>query len=78
MEARRNLAGPVIAARASKGLENSVQAFLQPDRAQAADPAKALFWYRRARELGVAEAEQRIKALEIRPAVGPDLRPQLK
>jgi hypothetical protein len=28
------------------------------------DPAQALFWYRRARELGVGEAEQRIKRLE--------------
>src|SRR5271169_4061187 len=32
-----------------------------------ADPVQALSWYRRARELGVAEAEPRIKALEIRP-----------
>lgn len=31
----------------------------------AADPAQALSWYRRARELGAGEAEQRIKALEI-------------
>jgi len=31
-----------------------------------ADPAQALFWYRRARELGVDEAEQRIKALDAR------------
>jgi hypothetical protein len=30
----------------------------------ATDPAQALLWYRRARELGVGEAEQRIKALE--------------
>jgi hypothetical protein len=30
----------------------------------AADPAQALLWYRRARELGAGEAEQRIKALE--------------
>ena len=35
-----------------------------------ADPDQALFWYRRARELGVGEAEQRIKALETPPAVG--------
>jgi hypothetical protein len=28
------------------------------------DPAQALFWYRRARELGMADAEQRIKSLE--------------
>jgi hypothetical protein len=35
-----------------------------------ADPEKALSWYRRARELGVGEAEQRIKALETSPAVG--------
>ena len=32
----------------------------------AADPVQALSWYRRARELGVVEAEQRIKALEYR------------
>jgi hypothetical protein len=31
-----------------------------------ADPVQALFWYRRARELGVGDAEQRIKALETR------------
>jgi hypothetical protein len=31
-----------------------------------ADPAQALSWYRRARELGVGEAEQRIKGLETR------------
>ena len=43
-----------------------------------ADPEKALFWYRRARELGVGEAEQRIKALETRPAVGPHSRPSSK
>lgn len=36
-------------------------------RGVSADPVQALSWYRRARELGVAEAEQRIKALEIRP-----------
>jgi hypothetical protein len=43
-----------------------------------ADSEKALFWYRRARELGVGEAEQRIKALETRPAVGPHSRPSSK
>jgi hypothetical protein len=43
-----------------------------------ADPEKALFWYRRARELGVGEAEQRIKALETSPAVGPHSRPASK
>ena len=32
------------------------------------DPAQALFWYRRARELGMAEAEQRIESLETRLA----------
>jgi hypothetical protein len=32
-----------------------------------ADPVQALFWYRRARELGAGDAEQRIKALETRP-----------
>jgi hypothetical protein len=31
-----------------------------------ADPAQALTWYRRARELGVSEAGQRIKALAVR------------
>jgi hypothetical protein len=30
------------------------------------DPAKALSWYRSARALGVSEADQRIKSLEIR------------
>jgi hypothetical protein len=40
-----------------------------------ADPDQALFWYRRARELGVGEAEQRIKALETSTAVGPHPRP---
>jgi hypothetical protein len=43
-----------------------------------ADPDKALFWYRRAGELGVAEAERRIKALETPPAIGPDYRPSSK
>lgn len=43
-----------------------------------ADPDKALFWYRRARELGIAEAEQRIKALETPPAVGLHSRPSSK
>jgi TPR repeat protein len=32
------------------------------------DPAQALSWYRRARELGMADADQRIKSLEIRPS----------
>jgi hypothetical protein len=41
-----------------------------------ADPAKALFWYRRARELGVTEAEQRIKALEARRPAEIDARPR--
>jgi hypothetical protein len=43
-----------------------------------ADPEKALFWYRRARELGVGEAEQRIKALQTPPAVEPHSRPSSK
>jgi hypothetical protein len=43
-----------------------------------ADPQKALFWYRRARELGVGEAEQRITALETSPAVEPHSRPSSK
>jgi hypothetical protein len=43
-----------------------------------ADPDKALLWYRRARELGVAEAEQRIKALEIPATVGPHPRSSSK
>jgi TPR repeat protein len=42
------------------------------------DPDKALFWYRRARELGIAEAEQRIKALESPPTVGPHVRSSSK
>jgi hypothetical protein len=41
-----------------------------------ADPAQALSWYRRARELGVSEAEQRIKDLETRLLGGSDTRPQ--
>ena len=40
-------------------------------RGATADPAQALFWYRRARELGVSEAEQRIKGLETRPLGDP-------
>jgi hypothetical protein len=32
------------------------------------DPAQALSWYRRARELGMAEADQPIKSLETRPS----------
>jgi TPR repeat protein len=35
-------------------------------RAVTVDPAKALSWYRRARALGMSEADQRIKSLEIR------------
>jgi hypothetical protein len=31
------------------------------------DPTQALSWYRRAQQLGMAEAEQRIKSLETRP-----------
>jgi TPR repeat protein len=34
------------------------------------DPAQALSWYRRARELGVAEAEHRIKSLEAKSLGG--------
>jgi hypothetical protein len=41
----------------------------------ATDPAQALFWYRRARHLGVAEAEGRIKVLETRPKGEPNSRP---
>jgi hypothetical protein len=43
-----------------------------------ADPDKALLWYRRARELGVAEAEHRIKTLEIPATVGPHPRSSSK
>jgi len=32
----------------------------------AADPAQALFWYRRARDLGITEAETRINRIENR------------
>ena len=35
-----------------------------------AEAIQALFWYRRARELGVSEAAQRITALETRPLGG--------
>jgi len=38
--------------------------------APAADQLQALFWYRRARELGVDGAEQRIKALQSRLSGG--------
>jgi len=38
-------------------------------RAGIADPAQALSWYRRARDLGMVEAEQRIKRFE-RPSLG--------
>lgn len=38
------------------------------------DPVQALSWYRRARELGVGEAEQRIKNLQIRAFGEPDTR----
>lgn len=41
----------------------------------AAYPAQALFWYRRARDLGVAEAEERIKRLETRPIGKSNTRP---
>ncbi|HEY3908487.1 MAG TPA: hypothetical protein VGM07_01195 [Stellaceae bacterium] len=44
--------------------------------ARTADPGKALFWYRRARELGVGEAEQRIKALETRSSGEAKTRPR--
>jgi hypothetical protein len=43
-----------------------------------ANSEKALFWYRRARELGVAEAKLRIKALETSPPVGPHPRSSSK
>jgi hypothetical protein len=38
------------------------------------DPAQALSWYRRAQQLGMAEAEQRIKSLETRPLSEADTR----
>jgi TPR repeat protein len=38
------------------------------------DPAQALSWYRRAQQLGMAEAEQRIKRLETRPLSEADTR----
>ena len=44
-------------------------------RGVAADPAQALSWYRRARDLGVGEAEQRIKRLETRPSASRILDP---
>jgi TPR repeat protein len=40
------------------------------------DPVQALSWYRRARELGMAEAEQRIKDLQIRAPEETDIRPR--
>ena len=40
------------------------------------DRAQALFWYRRARELGVGEAEQRIERLDPGSAGEQDLRPR--
>jgi hypothetical protein len=45
-------------------------------RGVAADPVQARFWYQRARELGVAEAERRIKALETRRTGETDARPR--
>jgi hypothetical protein len=41
-------------------------------RGVSANPAQALSWYRRARELGVGEAERRMQALETRPLGEPD------
>jgi hypothetical protein len=38
------------------------------------DPTQALSWYRRAQQLGMAEAEQRIKSLETRPVGEADTR----
>jgi hypothetical protein len=43
-----------------------------------ADPVQALSWYRRARELGMVEAEQRIKVLEFRRPGETELGPPLK
>jgi TPR repeat protein len=45
-------------------------------RGATADPAQALSWYRRARELGVSEAEQRIKGLDARSLGDPYTRPR--
>jgi TPR repeat protein len=42
----------------------------------AADPAQSLLWYRRARELGVSEAEQRIERLDPGSAGEQDRRPR--
>jgi hypothetical protein len=41
---------------------------------RAANRVQALFWYRRARDLGVGEAEQRIKALEPASIVAQEMR----
>jgi len=38
----------------------------------AADPAQALFWYRRARALGISEAEERINRIENRKGANSD------
>jgi hypothetical protein len=43
-----------------------------------ADPAQALSWYRRARDLGMAEAAQRIKRFETPSLNGQDARSPLK
>jgi len=43
-------------------------------RGVAGDPAQALSWYRRARELGMPEAEPRINSLETRPLDEADTR----
>jgi TPR repeat protein len=43
-------------------------------RGVAVDPGQALSWYRRARDLGVAEADQRIKSLDTRPLGEPSTR----
>jgi hypothetical protein len=42
----------------------------------AVDPAQALLWYRRARQLGVGEAEQRIERLGPGSVGNPDRRPR--
>ena len=44
-------------------------------RGVAVDPGQALSWYRRAHDLGVAEADQRIKSLDTRPLGEPNTRP---
>jgi hypothetical protein len=40
----------------------------------AGDPAKALSWYRRARDLGMVEADQRINSLQTQPLGEADIR----